>query len=60
MTYDELPVIDYAPHVPNLLLATGHGMLGLSTAPSTGELVADLIAGKQPAIDPSPFRANRF
>ena len=60
MTYDELPVIDQAPHVPNLFLATGHGMLGLSTAPSTGELVAELIAGENPHIDPTPFRADRF
>ena len=60
MTYDELPVIDRAPRVPNLLLATGHGMLGISTAPATGELVAELIAGEKPQIDPTPFRADRF
>ena len=60
MTYDELPVIDRAPRLPNLFLATGHGMLGLSTAPATGELVAELIAGEKSQIDPAPFRADRF
>ena len=60
MTYDELPIIDQAPLVSNLFLATGHGMLGLSTAPSTGELVAELISGENPHIDPTPFRADRF
>ena len=60
MTYVELPVIDRAPRLPNLILATGHGMLGISTAPATGELVAELIAGENPQIDPTPFRADRF
>jgi len=60
MTYDDLPIIGRAPRLPNLILATGHGMLGLSTAPSTGKLVAEMIAGSNPHIDPAPFRADRF
>ena len=60
MTYDELPVIDRAPQMANLILATGHGMLGLSTAPATGKLVAEMITGGRHHIDPAPFRADRF
>jgi D-amino-acid dehydrogenase len=60
MTYDELPIIGRVPRFPNLLLATGHGMLGLSTAPGTGELVAELVAGKKSHLDPTPFRTDRF
>jgi D-amino-acid dehydrogenase len=43
----------------NVLLASGHGMLGLSMAPATGELVAQLIGGQPPAIDPRPYRLVR-
>jgi D-amino-acid dehydrogenase len=60
MTYDELPIIGRVPRFPNLVLATGHGMLGLSTAPGSGELVAELVAGKKSHLDPTPFRADRF
>jgi D-amino-acid dehydrogenase len=60
MTYDDLPVIGRAPGVANLLLATGHGMLGVTTAPATGRLAAELICGVPPHIDPSPFRVERF
>ena len=60
MTHDELPIIDRAPHLPNLVMATGHGMLGLSTAPATGMLVAEMVSGGPHHINPSPFRADRF
>ena len=43
-----------------LVLATGHGMKGMSQGPITGELVAQLICGEQPAIDPRPFSPDRF
>jgi D-amino-acid dehydrogenase len=60
MTYDDLPVIDRAGRFQNLFLATGHGMLGVTTAPATGKLVAELICGQPPHIDPSPFSVGRF
>ena len=60
MTYDELPVIDRAGRFQNLFLATGHGMLGVTAAPATGKLVAELICGKLPHIDPAPFSLRRF
>ncbi len=60
MTYDDLPVIDRAVGFKNLFLATGHGMLGITTAPATGKLVAEMICGDPPHIDPLPFNIRRF
>lgn len=60
MIYDDLPVIGPIPGYQNLLLATGHGMVGLSTATSTGKLVTEMIKGHKPHIDPKPFRVERF
>lgn len=59
-TPDGLPVIGFAPGYDNLLVATGHQMCGLHTAPGTGCLAADLLTGEQPRFDPAPFRADRF
>ena len=60
MVYDDLPVIDRAPGQRNLLVAAGHGMMGISLAPATGRLIADLVAGRDPHIDISPFSIKRF
>lgn len=60
MTYDEMPVIDRLPAFENAYLAAGHGMLGLSMAPATGALVADLMTGATPSVDPAPYRISRF
>jgi D-amino-acid dehydrogenase len=57
---DSLPVIGRAPAAPNVVLSFGHGHIGLTTGPVTGRLIADLAAGRPPAIDLSPFRAERF
>jgi D-amino-acid dehydrogenase len=60
MTYDSVPIIGFVPQRNNVLLATGHSMLGVSMAPGTGRLVADLLAGRTPPIDPRPYRVTRF
>jgi D-amino-acid dehydrogenase len=60
MTYDDLPIIDRAPGQQNIVLATGHGMMGISMAPGTGKLVAEMITGSDPHIDISPFSVKRF
>ncbi len=59
-TPDGLPVIGFAAPFDNLVVATGHQMCGLHTAPGTGRLVADLLTGTPPTFDPEPFRADRF
>jgi len=60
MTYDDLPVIGRAPRFRNLILAAGHGMLGITTAPATGKLVAEIVCAAVPHIDPAPFSPARF
>ena len=60
MTWDSLPIIGAVPRSKNAFLATGHNMLGLSLAPSTGRLLAELMCGNQPHIDPQPFSPGRF
>ena len=57
---DSLPIIGWAPSHPKLMLAFGHSHLGFTLGPPTGRLVADLIEGKKPFVDPGPFRAERF
>jgi len=59
-TPDGLPIIGYAPHLSNLILATGHAMLGLSLGPGTGQVVAELATGQEPSIDTYPLRVERF
>jgi D-amino-acid dehydrogenase len=60
MTYDSVPVIDRSPKYENLYLAAGHNMLGLSMAPATGKLVAEIVAGDTPHVDPAPYGVARF
>ena len=57
---DSLPVIGPTRRHPNAFLAFGHGHVGLIGAPMTGRAIADLIAGRPPAIDLAPFSAARF
>ena len=60
MMFDDLPVIDRIPGRAERFLATGHGMMGVSLAPATGRIVADLVAGRTPQIDITPFGLQRL
>jgi D-amino-acid dehydrogenase len=60
MSADDMPLIGPLPGWINVTVASGHGMLGLTTAPSTGRLVAEMVAGKRRHLDPGPFRLDRF
>jgi D-amino-acid dehydrogenase len=60
VTPDGLPVIGRVPRRENVILATGHCMLGLSLGPVTGRLVAELAGGAAPSLDLSPLSAARF
>jgi D-amino-acid dehydrogenase len=57
---DGLPVIGRPAGLENLVLATGHAMLGVTLAPVTGEIVADLVAGAPPRYPLEPFSPARF
>lgn len=59
-TPDRLPLIGRWSDVPHAWVASGHEGLGITTAPATGRILADLMAGKTPAIDAAPFAPARF
>ena len=60
LTPDGLPVIGRSPRHANMVLATGHCMLGLSLGPVTGRLAAEVCAGETPSIDITALAADRF
>ena len=58
-TPDGRPIIGRASRAGNVLLAYGHGHLGMTLAAVTGELVADLAAERTPRLDLAPFAPDR-
>lgn len=60
MTPDGLPVIGRAPGYDNLFFATGHAMMGVSLAPATAAVIADVMRGDTPDMDLAPFDPARF
>ena len=60
MTPDDMPLIGRTRRFDNLLLATGHGMLGVSLSAVTGDLVADILSGRSAAFDLNSFAPDRF
>ena len=60
MSVDELPIIGRSARWSNLLLATGHGMLGVSMSTATGELVTGMLGGPASPIDALPYAPARF
>ncbi len=59
-TPDALPLIGRSRQVENLIVATGHGMFGVTQGPVTGRIVAQLAAGQPAAMDLAPFAVERF
>lgn len=57
---DTLPAIGRARNSPRVIHAFGHGHLGLTQAPATARLVADLVTGQPSAINMAPFSPQRF
>lgn len=60
MTWDSLPIIGRVPGVSNALLATGHNMLGVSLAPATGKLIAEIMVNEPAHIPLEPYSPSRF
>lgn len=57
---DGLPYLGCSRRVANLVVATGHAMMGLSLGPITGRLVAELLAGDRPSFDLSLVSPDRY
>jgi glycine/D-amino acid oxidase-like deaminating enzyme len=60
VTPDAVPVIDQVDHTPGFYVATGFSGHGFGIGPGAGRLMADLVAGRRPVVDPAPFRLDRF
>lgn len=60
MSSDDMPIIDHAPGLENLWIATGHGMLGLTLGTGTGKVVTDMVMGRTPQVNVAPFGLARF
>lgn len=60
LTPDGLPVIGRVPGTDNLYVASGHQMLGVTMAPATGEVVAELMIDGTSHVDLQPFAPGRF
>lgn len=58
-TPDHLPVIGADPRIPGLWHAAGHEGAGIGLAVATGRLLAELMTGREPHLDPTPFRVDR-
>jgi glycine oxidase len=56
---DARPYIGRAPELENVIVATGHKRAGLQLAPGTALLVEDLLLGRPPRLDLSPYRIDR-
>jgi glycine/D-amino acid oxidase-like deaminating enzyme len=60
VTPDAVPVIDRVERIPGFFIATGFSGHGFGIGPGAGRLMANLVTGETPVVDPSPFRLDRF
>lgn len=59
-TPDAVPVISPVDSLSGLFLASGFSGHGFGLGPGAGRLMADLVTGRPPLVDPHPFRYSRF
>lgn len=57
---DVIPVISPLPGVDGLIVATGFSGHGFGIGPGAGKLIADMVTGEKPVVDPSEFHISRF
>lgn len=60
VTPDAIPVISGVDGIPGFHIATGFSGHGFGIGPAAGMLMADLVTGRTPSVDPTPFRFSRF
>ncbi len=60
VTPDAVPVISPVEGTPGFFVATGFSGHGFGIGPGAGRLMADLVTGAPPIVDPAPFRFSRF
>jgi D-amino-acid dehydrogenase len=57
---DGLPYLGRTAKFSNLILATGHAMMGMSLSPITGRLVSEIVSGEKPAFDLRLLAPDRY
>lgn len=57
---DGLPYLGRLRRATNVVVASGHGMMGFSLGPLSGELVADLLGGRPPRVEIGALAPERF
>jgi sarcosine oxidase subunit beta len=57
---DKFPLVGPLPGIPGYFVASGHEGLGITLAPITGQLVAEMVTGKKPSMDVGPILPARF
>ena len=60
MMADSKPVLSASPRHSNVFYAFGHGHYGITQGPTSGRLIADMVAGKEPSLNLAAFRFDRF
>ena len=60
VTPDAIPVISAIDKIPSFFIATGFSGHGFGIGPGAGRLMADMVTGRSPLVDPTPFRLARF
>ena len=60
VTPDAIPVISQVDSVPGFHIATGFSGHGFGIGPGAGRLMADIVTGRTPIVDPREFRLSRF
>ncbi|MCX8997325.1 FAD-binding oxidoreductase [Rhizobiaceae bacterium BDR2-2] len=59
-TPDGVPAIGETAELPGFILAAGFSGHGFGIGPGAGHLIADLVTGDEPIVDPRPYRPGRF
>lgn len=59
MVPDGKPFVDFSLRFQNVMVAAGHSMIGMSTGPGTGRLVAEMLSEERPHLEPEWFRIGR-
>ena len=59
-TPDSVPTLVRSPRHGNVWYNFGHGHLGLTMSAKSAEVLADLIGGRDPGVDMTPYRVDRF
>jgi glycine/D-amino acid oxidase-like deaminating enzyme len=60
VTPDAIPVISGVDTLPGFFIATGFTGHGFGIGPGAGRLMAEIVTGETPVVDPTPFRHGRF